>query len=181
MRSVEVTGDAGGGGVAAEAAASFAGVEPAAHGGFEIIGITGVVAGGEIERLQRFVEAEVAFVKAAVAFVDVGLAFVAEAKGPRDVGGERLRAVADGEVDGVARGGEFVVVSGALFGEVGVGLENFGVGGRCRGLGHGSCRLGSGDLRVALRAFGGAYEFVQGGCGLGGPPSGRLDVVFGGE
>jgi len=152
MRRIETSCDAGRSRMAAEASAGFAGVEPAAHRGFEIIGITGVVAGGEIERLQRFVEAEVAFVKAAVAFVDVGLAFVAEAEGPRDVGGERLRAVADGEIDGVARGGEFVVVSGALFGEVGVRLQNFGVGGRSgRGpweLWTAMRRFASGTLRI---------------------------------
>jgi len=77
MRRVEMAGDARCGGVAAEAAASFVRVEPATHGGLEIVGVRGVVTSGEIERLERFVEAEVAFVEAAVAFVDVGLSFVA--------------------------------------------------------------------------------------------------------
>ena len=87
--------------MAAEAAAGFVAVEPAAHGGFEIVGIGGVVAGGEIERLERFVEAEMGFGGAAVAFVDVGLSFVAEAESPGDGGGERLSAVGDGEVGSV--------------------------------------------------------------------------------
>jgi len=52
MRRVEMAGDAGGGGVAAEAAARFVGVEPAAHRRFEVAGSGGVMAGGEIERLQ---------------------------------------------------------------------------------------------------------------------------------
>ena len=154
-----MAGDAGGGGVAGEAAAGFVGVEPAAHGGFEIVGIVGVVTGGEIKRLQRFVEAEVAFVEAAVALVDIGLAFVAEAEGPRDGGGERLRAVGDGKIDGILRGGEFVVIGGALIGEVGVGFQNFGISGGRGGLRHRSCFLRGGDLSVALGAFGGANEF----------------------
>ncbi len=181
MRRVEMAGDAGRSRVAAEAAARFVGVEPAAHRGFEIVGSGGVVAGGEIERLQRFVEAEMAFVEAAVAFVNVGLAFVAEAEGPRDGGGERLRAVGDGEIDGAWRGGELVVKCGALLGEVGVGLQDFGVGGRRGGVRHRSCLLRGGDLRVALRAFGDADEFVERSGGFGRPPTGRSEVVFGGE
>ena len=181
MRSIEMAGDAGRCSVAAEAAARFVGVQPAAHRGFEIVGSGGVVAGGEIERLQRFVEAEMAFVEAAVAFVDVGLAFVAEAESPRNRGGERLRAVGDGKVDGAWRGGELVVKCGALLGEVGVGLQDFGVGGGRGGVRHRSCLLRGGDLRVALRAFGGADEFVEGSGGLGGPPAGRGDMVFRGE
>ena len=91
MRCVEMAADAGGGGVAAETALRFAGVEPAAHGGSEIVGIAGVVTGGEVERSERFVEAEMAFVEAAVALVDVGLAFVAESESPLD---RRRRAIA---------------------------------------------------------------------------------------
>ena len=181
MRRVEMAGDAGGGGVAAEAAARFVGVEPAAHRGFEVVGSGGVVAGGEIERLQGFVEAEMAFVEATVALVDVGLAFVAEAESPCDGGGERLRAVGDGEVDGVWRGGEFVVIGGALLGEVGVRVQNVGIGGGRGGVCHRSCLLRRGDLRVALGALGGADEFVERSGGFGGPPAGGGDMVFGGE
>jgi len=122
-----------------------------------------------------------AFVEATVALVDVGLAFVAEAESPCDGGGERLRAVGDGEIDGVWRGGKFVVIGGALLGEVGVGLQDFGVGGGRGGVCHRSGLLRGGDLCVAPGAFSGADEFVEGRGGFGGPPAGRGEVVFGGE
>jgi len=121
-----------------------------------------------------------AFVEAAVALIDVSLAFVAEAESPRDGSGERLRAVGDREIDGVWRGGEFVVIGGALLGEVGVGLQDFGVGGGRGGVRHRSGLLRRGDLCVALGALGGADEFLEGRGGFGGPPAGRGDMVFGG-
>ena len=159
VRRVEMAGDVGCGGVAAEAAAGFVGVEPAAHGGFEVVGIGGVVAGGEVERLEGFVEAEMAFVEAAVAFVDVGLAFVAETEGPGDRRGERLGAVGDGEIHGLLRRREFVVIFGALLAEIGVRFQNFGIGRGGGGLRHRRHGLGARDLRVALRAFGAADKF----------------------
>lgn len=92
-----------------------------------------------------------------------------------------MRAVGDGKVDGVLRSGEFVVIGGALLGEVGVGLQDFGVGCGRGGTGHRSCGLRCSDLRVTFRAFGGADEFGKGSGGFGGPPAGRFDAVFGGE
>jgi len=182
MRCVEMAADAGGGGVAAETALRFAGVEPAAHGGFEIVGIVGDVAGGEVESLERFVEAQMGFVELTVAFVEVSLAFVADAEGPVDPSGKGLGAFGDGEFYVGGRGGEFVVEGGALVGEVAVGAEDGRVGGGRRGLRHRSGALRSGDLFVALRAFGGANEIGARSGAFGGPPrGGGVDAVVGGE
>ncbi len=182
LRDVEFFGGGGGGGVTAETAAGFVGVEPAAHGGFEIVGIVGDVAGGEVESLERFVEAQMGFVELAVAFVEVSLAFVADAEGPVDPSGKGLGAFGDGEFYVGGRGGEFVVEGGALVGEVAVGAEDGRVGGGRRGLRHRSGALRSGDLFVALRAFGGANEIGARSGAFGGPPrGGGVDAVVGGE
>ena len=73
------------------------------------------------------------------------------------------------------------MIGGALLGEVGVRVQNVGIGGGRGGVRHRSGLLRRGDLRVALGALGGADEFVERSGGFGGPPAGRGEVVFGGE
>src|ERR1700676_2383821 len=93
---IETIGEGGRRRVASEAAARFVGDHAAAQSGCEIVGGRAAVSGGEVQALQRSVEAQAALVEGAVILIEVGLAFASQAESPGDGGGQGRGAVGDG-------------------------------------------------------------------------------------
>ena len=171
----------GSGRVAAKTAARLGWAEAAPRSVFNIRRRRERMLWSDIQSLGRGIEAELAFIEASVSLIEVCLTHMADAECPKQVRGERLRVIADGEGALVAFGDDLFAIGAKAKCQMVVLAKYLRVWGAGSGMGHGGGLL-SGELGgVAFRARGGTGVHVPGRVTFGRPPAGGLEPQFGGQ